>query len=131
MAFLNFCLIDACGLIVGMVIFAYYHECDILKSSKIEFPEQIFPHFLKEHLSSQAGMQGLFLACLFSAVLSSVSSGLNSISTVLLECIINVFLRKDICDEAKTKWSKIACKFIQKKSFLLENEAIFSFFSKA
>ena len=62
-----------------------------------------------DNLSSIAGVQGLFLACLFSAVLSSVSSCLNSITAVLVDCIIKEFLKREVDEKTKTKWSKITC----------------------
>jgi Na+/proline symporter len=62
-----------------------------------------------DNLSNKYGIQGLFLACLFSAVLSSMSSCLNSITTVLVEYTIKEFLKKEVDEKTKTKWSKITC----------------------
>lgn len=133
MTCLNYCFIDGICLVLGMMIFAYYCKCDILKSGKIDYTEQvrtifcdkssekidlffffccwcqILPQFTMEFLRNQAGLQGLFLSCLFSGVLSSVSSGLNSISTVFLECIIKGYLKKDISDKNATRVSKLIC----------------------
>ena len=113
-------------------MFAYYYKCDILKSGIIDYSEQvnkinilqhifsekrfilflyqILTHFSMEFLSNQAGLQGLLLSCLFSGVLSSVSSGLNSISTVFIECIIKSYFKKDISDKDATRASKVICK---------------------
>lgn len=70
---------------------------------------QIFPQFTTEFVRNQPGLQGLFISCLFGGVLSSVSSGLNSISTVFLECIIKGYLKKDISDKNATRASKLIC----------------------
>ena len=45
---INYCLLAGFATVVGMVIFAYYHECDILKSDKIDHYEQVSDslHFL-------------------------------------------------------------------------------------
>ena len=62
-----------------------------------------------DNLSNIAGVQGLFFACLFSAVLSSVSLCLNSMTAVLIECTIKEFKKKKVDEKTKTKWSKITC----------------------
>jgi hypothetical protein len=38
---INYCLLAGFATVVGMVIFAYYHECDILKSDIIDHYEQV------------------------------------------------------------------------------------------
>ncbi len=38
---INYCILNGCVVVIGMVIFAYYHECDVLKSDKIEHYEQV------------------------------------------------------------------------------------------
>ncbi len=72
-------------------------------------------------------MTGLFLACLFSAILSTVSTGLNSISAVALS-IIKGLHSKDISDRRCTQISKLICLLIEIGSGYLCVEAIFFLF---
>lgn len=62
-----------------------------------------------ETLQSTVGLPGLFLACLFSAALSTISSGLNSLAAVVLEDIIKGFFVKDMSDKRATRISKFLC----------------------
>ncbi|ODM97731.1 Sodium-dependent multivitamin transporter [Orchesella cincta] len=71
--------------LAGVVIFANYADCDPITLGLIKRNDQIAPYFVLEFLSSTGGLLGLFIACLFSASLSTVSSGLNSLTAVTWE----------------------------------------------
>ena len=60
-------------------------------------------------LRNTPGLPGLFLSCVFSAALSTISSGLNSLSAVFLEDVIKGFILKDITDKKAALFSKILC----------------------
>jgi sodium-dependent multivitamin transporter 6 len=65
-----------------------------------------------ETLSKTPGLPGLFLACLFSAALSTISSGLNSLAAVCLEDILKSFVftnNNQLCDRKEAKLSKLLC----------------------
>ncbi|CAG7838062.1 unnamed protein product [Allacma fusca] len=72
-------------LVTGISIFATYVGCDPLLLGQIKKYDQIVPHFVVAELSYLPGIMGLFVSCVFSAVLSSVSSSLNSLSAVVWE----------------------------------------------
>jgi Na+/proline symporter len=76
---------------IGLVIFAKYYTCDPILSKQIKSSEQLFPLFVIKTLKSTPGLPGLFLACLFSAALSTISSGLNSLAAVFLHDILNTY----------------------------------------
>lgn len=78
-------LIIGLCLLTGISIFATYDGCDPFKLGKISKVDQIVPYFVVHELASIPGMVGLFTSCIFSAVLSSVSSALNSLSAVTWE----------------------------------------------
>lgn len=46
------------------------------------------PYFVMELMQSLPGMAGLFVACLYSGTLSTVSSGVNSLAAVTLQDFI-------------------------------------------
>ncbi|KAK3095173.1 hypothetical protein FSP39_011031 [Pinctada imbricata] len=72
------------AVIEGVVAFAYYFtlRCDPLESKQIRDPNQIIPLMVMDIFKDLPGMPGLFLASLFSASLSTLSSGLSSLSAL-------------------------------------------------
>jgi len=62
------------GLIVftGLSIFAVYSDCDPRRSGKIKVPDAIVPYFVTQQLNDIPGFLGLFISCIFSAVLRLV-----------------------------------------------------------
>ncbi|KAK7477611.1 hypothetical protein BaRGS_00031159 [Batillaria attramentaria] len=69
----------------GTVAYAFYETrgCDPLASKIITNPNQIIPLTVMDIFTNVPGMPGLFLASLFSASLSTLSSGLSSLSALL------------------------------------------------
>ncbi|XP_028404915.1 sodium-dependent multivitamin transporter-like [Dendronephthya gigantea] len=79
---ITFCCLD------GLVIFAVYADCDLKKAGHITNNDQVLPYFVIDKLGHLKGVPGLFMACLFSGALSSISSGLNSLIAVTLEDVV-------------------------------------------
>lgn len=79
-----FCVTTCFSLIIGLLAFAYFQtiQCDPLEAKFIQNPNQIMPLFVTHAFQHIPGMPGLFIASLFSASLSTLSSGLSSLSTV-------------------------------------------------
>ncbi|XP_021356513.1 sodium-dependent multivitamin transporter-like isoform X3 [Mizuhopecten yessoensis] len=75
--------------LAGIVVFAYYAEkgCDPLSNEDVSNSNQIIPFFVMEKLG-YPGLPGLFVACLFSGALSTMSSCLNALSAVTWEDIL-------------------------------------------
>ncbi|CAG2060037.1 unnamed protein product [Timema podura] len=69
----------------GMVIFATYHDCDPLTSKLVQAKDQLLPLLVMNTLGKMPGIPGMFLAGIFSAALSTLSTGLNSMAGVVLE----------------------------------------------
>ena len=72
----------------GLIIYTKYQNCDPVKSGKIEKLDQILPLFVMEVASTIPGLAGLFIAGIFSAALSSMSSSLNTIAGTIYEDFI-------------------------------------------
>ncbi|CAG7718017.1 unnamed protein product [Allacma fusca] len=66
----------------GLAIFANYAGCDPKLLGKITRSDQILAYFVLKELAFIPGMLGLLVACIFSGVLSSLSSTLNSLAAV-------------------------------------------------
>ncbi|CAL1266319.1 unnamed protein product [Larinioides sclopetarius] len=90
----------------GLVIYAFYFDCDPIGTKMIQAPDQLFPRFVMETLGAFPGIPGLFVAGIFSGALSTVSSGVNSLAAVMLEDIIKKFIVKDISELWATRVSK-------------------------
>jgi sodium-dependent multivitamin transporter 6 len=99
-------IILSCGLI-GIIIYAYYADCDPFTAKYISTIDQIFPYFVMEVLSNIPGLPGVFLACTFSGSLSTISSGLNSLAAVIIEDVYKGLLRGKLSDERQGLISKI------------------------
>ncbi|XP_067652629.1 sodium-coupled monocarboxylate transporter 1-like [Haliotis asinina] len=87
-AILNMLLICA----VGLAIYARYHDCDPFLSGRIAKLDQIVPLYMMDTLGSIPGLPGLFVSCIFSASLSTVSSGVNSLAAVSICDYVTPFL---------------------------------------
>ncbi|XP_025114826.1 sodium-dependent multivitamin transporter-like [Pomacea canaliculata] len=84
----------ALSMLTGLVMFAYYEGCDPLLQGKISKADQMVPLFVMQTLSFFPGLPGLFVACVYSAALSTVSSGVNSLAAVTLEDFVKPVLEK-------------------------------------
>lgn len=83
-------LIGVCGY-SGMLIYAWYHNCDPLTTKLASAKDQLLPLLVMDILGGFPGLPGLFVAGVFSAALSSLSTGLNSMAAVVLEDFIKPF----------------------------------------
>uniref|UniRef100_T1IT23 Sodium/solute symporter n=1 Tax=Strigamia maritima TaxID=126957 RepID=T1IT23_STRMM len=91
---------------VGLILYTAYWDCDPYNSQQIEQPDQIFPLFVMQTMSSIPGMPGLFVAGVYSAALSTTSSILNSLSAITLEDYIKPHW-KSLSDSKATILSKL------------------------
>lgn len=69
----------------GMILYAKYFDCDPLTTKLVTAKDQLLPLEVMENLSNIPGFAGLFIAGIFSASLSSLSTALNSAAAVVLE----------------------------------------------
>ncbi|CAF4711711.1 unnamed protein product, partial [Rotaria magnacalcarata] len=58
-------------------------------------------------LSDKQGLPGVFLACIFSGSLSTISSGLNSLAAVIIEDVYKGLMGKKLTDQRQGFISKI------------------------
>lgn len=85
-------LMSLCGY-AGMLIYAWYHECDPLTTKLARAKDQLLPLLVMNVLGDIPGLPGLFVAGVFSAALSSLSTGLNSMAAVVLEDFVKPFMK--------------------------------------
>ena len=95
----------------GLIIYAYYEECDPINSGLVSTKDQLLPLFVMDLLSVYPGFPGFFVAGVFSGALSTVSGGLNSLAAVTLEDFVKVFYKSDLDDVKATRLSKLLAIF--------------------
>ncbi|XP_026319647.1 sodium-coupled monocarboxylate transporter 1-like [Hyposmocoma kahamanoa] len=86
-------IIIICGY-SGLLAFAKYYDCDPLDSKLALAKDQILPLLVMDLLTEWKGMPGIFVAGVFSAALSSLSTGLNSMAAVVLEDFWKPFFKE-------------------------------------
>ncbi|XP_048007672.1 putative sodium-dependent multivitamin transporter [Leguminivora glycinivorella] len=68
----------------GIAMYAVYKDCDPLTSGSITAMDQLMPYYVVDSMRRIPGILGLFVAGIFSATLSTVSSSCNSLAAVTL-----------------------------------------------
>uniref|UniRef100_A0A8C4Q8U8 Sodium-dependent multivitamin transporter n=1 Tax=Eptatretus burgeri TaxID=7764 RepID=A0A8C4Q8U8_EPTBU len=92
--------------LVGLVMFARYGECNPLVMHKVESNDQMVLYFVMDVLHNFPGLPGLFVACIFSGALSTISSAFNALATVTMEDFIRP-CHRDMTEERATLLSKV------------------------
>ncbi|CAM2726021.1 unnamed protein product [Rotaria socialis] len=100
-------LLIALSSFIGVIIYAYYADCDPYTDKKIKDIDQILPYFVMDVLGDKKGLPGIFLACIFSGSLSTISSGLNSLAAVIVEDVYKRLLGRHMTDQRQGFISKI------------------------
>jgi SSS family transporter len=77
----------------GIVIYAKYKDCDPVALKIIDRPDQLMPYFVMETMSHIPGLAGLFVACVFSGALSTLSSGFNALAAVTWDDLVKRYFR--------------------------------------
>ncbi|XP_068070566.1 solute carrier family 5 member 6 isoform X3 [Danio rerio] len=74
--------------LMGLVMFACYGQNSPVEQQYITSKDQMVLYFVMDMLQNFPGLPGLFVACLFSASLSTISSAFNSLATVTMVDLI-------------------------------------------
>lgn len=82
----------------GILIYATYYDCDPIETGLAKAKDQVLPLLVMDIFQNIPGMSGLFMAGVFSAALSSLSTGLNSMSAVILEDFFKSFSKRPLTD---------------------------------
>ncbi|XP_011501299.1 PREDICTED: putative sodium-dependent multivitamin transporter isoform X2 [Ceratosolen solmsi marchali] len=100
----------------GLALYSHYRNCDPIRSGRISSPDMLLPLYVMDELSNFPGIPGLFIAGIFSAGLSTISAGLNSLAAVTLEDFIKPIYIKYTGNE-----------FPETKSIILSKLLVLSF----
>ncbi|KAK4876941.1 hypothetical protein RN001_009447 [Aquatica leii] len=71
------------AIMMGLLIYTRYSECDPVTTQQISRYDQIVPFYVLDIAKSLTGLPGIFIAGVFSASLSSLSTNLNTLSGII------------------------------------------------
>lgn len=92
--------------LLGILIYARYADCDPLLANIITAKDQLLPLYVMDVLSSYPGLAGLFISCVFCGSLSTISSGLNSLSAVIVQDFVLVYFDPEMSEASAASFSK-------------------------
>uniref|UniRef100_A0A8B9NTP1 Solute carrier family 5 member 6 n=1 Tax=Apteryx owenii TaxID=8824 RepID=A0A8B9NTP1_APTOW len=78
--------------LTGLVMFVYDREHPLAPAHGRASSDQMVLYFVMDVLQDLPGLPGLFVACLFSGSLSTISSAFNSLATVTMEDLVRPHL---------------------------------------
>ncbi|XP_045509545.1 sodium-coupled monocarboxylate transporter 1-like isoform X2 [Colias croceus] len=91
----------------GLVIYATFATCDPLTTGAIRKSDQLLPYFVMTITGSVPALPGIFMSGVFSAALSSMSTGLNSMCGVIFEDLIRPAYNKPISEKTASFIMKV------------------------
>ncbi|CAL1548108.1 unnamed protein product [Lymnaea stagnalis] len=80
-------IVSTCCMI-GIVMYAFYADCHPISFGLVDKTDQLVPLYVMDILGDYPGLPGVFVSCVVSGSLSSLSSGLNALSAVTLRDIM-------------------------------------------
>ncbi|GMT35816.1 hypothetical protein PFISCL1PPCAC_27113 [Pristionchus fissidentatus] len=92
---------------VGLVALAYYFNCDPMETGEIHDKDHIVILFARDILQPTPGLFGLYVSCIMAATLSTLSSGMNSMSAAVYDDFLKQSLEGKLTDSQATKLNKI------------------------
>lgn len=78
-------VITGLNMFLGIVMYSKYAGCDPLATDAVNKPDKMVPHFVQDVVGHLPGLTGVFVSCVFSAGLSTMSANLNSLGGVIYE----------------------------------------------
>lgn len=100
----------------GLVLYANYADCDPIvfqDKTQVKNSNQLVPFFVMDKLGDLPGIPGLFFGSILCASLSSVSSGLNSMSAIVLQDFLRRFSYfKNLNDSSSARLTKLIAFFL-------------------
>ncbi|KAI5632424.1 sodium:solute symporter family domain-containing protein [Phthorimaea operculella] len=91
----------------GLVVYATFADCDPLATGAIRKSDQLLPYFVMTITGSIPALPGIFMSGVFSAALSSMSTGLNSMCGIIFEDLIRPAYNKPISEKTASFIMKI------------------------
>ncbi|KAJ1350262.1 hypothetical protein KIN20_006011 [Parelaphostrongylus tenuis] len=98
-----------CSLVafIGFITLAYFYNCNPLETGEIRETDHLTILFAKDILQPTPGLFGLYVSCVMSATLSTLSSGMNSMAAAIYEDFLKQKLDGHITDQQATLLNKV------------------------
>lgn len=84
-------VVELIAVLSGMCLYAYFAGCDPLTSGQVQKEDQLMAYLMVDLFQNTPGVAGLLISAVFSASLSTVSSGVNALATLTGQDIIRNF----------------------------------------
>ncbi|OXU24478.1 hypothetical protein TSAR_014030 [Trichomalopsis sarcophagae] len=82
-------ILQVACVIIGLLMYAQYRDCDPLKAHLIERSDQTLPYYVMDIAGHVSGLPGIFLAGLVSSALSTMSASLNTVSGLIYDTCVD------------------------------------------
>ncbi|KAF5273206.1 hypothetical protein FQA39_LY07537 [Lamprigera yunnana] len=111
--------------LLGLIIFAYYHDCDPYSMKYIKKPDQIVAYYIMEVTSGIIGFSGLFASAFFGSAFSAFSTTLNTFAGIVYSSFAHLLIAKGTLERRPAVFLKVISVLIGLSSialiYLLEN----------
>ncbi|XP_055599025.1 sodium-coupled monocarboxylate transporter 1-like [Uranotaenia lowii] len=81
-------IINSLACFMGLLMYAKYESCDPVTTKQVQKLDQVMPFYVMDSGRQIPGLAGLFIAGVFSAALSTMSSSLNTLAGTIYEDFI-------------------------------------------
>ncbi|XP_030373602.1 sodium-coupled monocarboxylate transporter 1 isoform X3 [Scaptodrosophila lebanonensis] len=98
LSMVGFLLVMGMCIYIGILAFAEYYHCDPITTGLARAKDQVIPLYVMQSAGSVPGVVGLFVAGVFSAALSSLSTALNSLSAVILKDFVEPYRSRPLTE---------------------------------
>ncbi|KAF5303907.1 hypothetical protein FQA39_LY01692 [Lamprigera yunnana] len=88
--------INLCCILIGIMLYSKYKGCDPLTTGQVVTNDQLLAHFIMNLDGTIPGLGGLFIAGVFSAALSSLSSAFNTLAATVYGDFILPYVKFNI-----------------------------------
>ncbi|KAG8286367.1 hypothetical protein J6590_061581 [Homalodisca vitripennis] len=85
--------IKAITTVLGMLIYAQYHDCDPVATKMVQRSGQVMLLYVMQVAKDYPGLTGLFISGVLSAALSTMSASLNTVAGTIYEDFVQFILR--------------------------------------
>ncbi|XP_071854778.1 sodium-coupled monocarboxylate transporter 1-like [Apostichopus japonicus] len=88
----NFCIgiVEIIAILTGLSMYAYFAGCDPFTLGEVQKPDQLMAYIIIDIFNEWPGVSGFLISAVFSATLSTISSGMNAFATLFGQDIIKV-----------------------------------------
>lgn len=90
----------------GLLMYAHYETCDPISNGVVKKLDQIVPYYVMDVAGHIPGLPGLFIAGIFAAGLSSMSSSLNTLSGTIFDDFIRIRM-PNVTEKTASNYMKV------------------------